>query len=343
VERLFVPILDIQQNVSGPVGALADRAQSDLAALAVQRSRMPMVVTDPTRSDNPIILANDAFLKMTGYASEEVIGRNCRFLQGPATSRDALARVRAAVAAQEEICLEVLNYRKDGSTFWNQLTLSPIHDDDGVLIHYFGSQMDVTEKRRLHELEHAERRLLKEVDHRAMNALALVQGIVRLTRAPSTAAYASAVQGRVQVLAQAHALLAAQGWSEVPLAELVEAVIGGHRAGRVEYGGPSLMLSAKQVQPMAIILHELVSNAELHGALAAASGRLTLAWNRDPATGDLTLRWAEISGPPPSETRNAGYGFTMTDAILKRQMKGSIDRAWLPTGLVASIRLPRAD
>jgi PAS domain S-box-containing protein len=258
---------------------------------------MPMVVTDPTRRDNPIILANDAFLKMTGYQSEEVLGRNCRFLQGAATSRDALARVRDAIVAQEEICLELLNYRKDGSTFWNQLTLSPIHDDDGVLIHYFGSQMDVTEKRRLHELEHAERRLLKEVDHRAMNALALVQGIVRLTRAPSTAAYANAVQGRVQVLAQAHALLAAQGWSEVPLSDLVEALIGSHRTGRVECGGPRLMLSAKQVQPLAIIIHELVSNAELHGALGSIAGCLNLAWDRDAQTGDLTLLWTETGGP----------------------------------------------
>jgi PAS domain S-box-containing protein len=85
----------------------------------LERTRMPMVVSDPRESDNPIILANEAFLEMCGYEREEVLGRNCRFLQGPDTSRAAVAEIRRSIAAGKEVTVELLNYRKDGSSFWS--------------------------------------------------------------------------------------------------------------------------------------------------------------------------------------------------------------------------------
>lgn len=97
---------------------------------------MPMVVTDPRQPDNPIVLANRSFLDETGYSSEEVIGRNCRFLQGPQTDPDAVDKIRAAVSAEQEITIELINHRKDGTPFWNQLYISPIYDDDGKLIYF---------------------------------------------------------------------------------------------------------------------------------------------------------------------------------------------------------------
>jgi PAS domain S-box-containing protein len=110
----------------------ADR--NELAAVAVERTRMPMVVTDPRQPDNPIVLANKAFLDLTGYTAEEVIGRNCRFLQGGGTAAEAIDMIREALRAEREVDVEILNYRKDGSAFWNQLVLSPVHDDEGRLL-----------------------------------------------------------------------------------------------------------------------------------------------------------------------------------------------------------------
>ena len=124
------------------VAAHASLDRKELAATAFQRTRMPMVVTDATQRDYPIVMANQAFLNLTGYASEEVLGRNCRFLQGPGTSAAAVAEVRAALEESREVSVELLNYRKDGSTFWNQLHFSPIFDDDGRLAYHFGSQID---------------------------------------------------------------------------------------------------------------------------------------------------------------------------------------------------------
>ncbi|MGK9067390.1 histidine kinase famiy protein [Stutzerimonas chloritidismutans] len=114
---------------------------------AVETTRMPMIVTDPNRDDNPIIFANRAFLEMTGYDSEELVGHNCRFLQGPETDRAVVAQVREAVAERREVSVELINYRKDGSTFWNALFISPVYNDAGELIYFFASQLDVSRRR----------------------------------------------------------------------------------------------------------------------------------------------------------------------------------------------------
>ncbi|MEE7476816.1 hybrid sensor histidine kinase/response regulator [Methylobacterium hispanicum] len=119
----------------------------DIFFAAVETTRMPMIVTDPRQPDNPIIFANRAFLAMTGYAPEELVGRNCRFLQGPETDRETIAEVRQAIAERREFATEILNYRKNGSTFWNALFVSPVYNAAGELVYYFGSQLDVSRRR----------------------------------------------------------------------------------------------------------------------------------------------------------------------------------------------------
>jgi PAS domain S-box-containing protein len=121
--------------------------KSDIFFAAVETTRMPMIVTDPRQPDNPIIFANRAFLAMTGYTPEELVGRNCRFLQGPETDRETIAQVRKAIAEKREFATEILNYRKNGSTFWNALFVSPVYNADGELVYFFGSQLDVSRRR----------------------------------------------------------------------------------------------------------------------------------------------------------------------------------------------------
>lgn len=114
---------------------------------AVETTRMPMIVTDPKRPDNPIIFANNAFIDMTGYRRDEIVGSNCRFLQGPETDREVVRQVRQAIDSQSEIAVELVNYKKDGSSFWNALFISPVYNDAGELIYFFASQLNVSRRR----------------------------------------------------------------------------------------------------------------------------------------------------------------------------------------------------
>ncbi len=121
--------------------------EHDIFFAAVETTRMPMLITDARKADNPIVFANHAFLHMTGYTPGELIGRNCRFLQGPDTDRATVDAVREAVANGREIATEILNYRKDGSTFWNALFISPVRNKQGELAYFFASQLDVSRRR----------------------------------------------------------------------------------------------------------------------------------------------------------------------------------------------------
>jgi len=121
--------------------------RGDVFAAAINMTRMPMIVTDPNQPNNPIVFANKAFLDLTGYELDEIIGRNCRFLQGARTDRETIAELRDAIAAHRGCSVEVLNYKRDGTPFWNALFVGPVFDADGNLLYFFASQLDVTRRR----------------------------------------------------------------------------------------------------------------------------------------------------------------------------------------------------
>ena len=141
-----------------------------------------MIVTDPRQPDNPIVFCNEAFSFMTGYSEEEILGTNCRFLQGPETDRDVVAQIRAAVERRDEIAVELLNYRKNGSTFWNALFISPVYDDAGELVYFFSSQLDISRRREaedaLHEAQKMEAvgKLTGGIAHDFNNLLQVIIG-----------------------------------------------------------------------------------------------------------------------------------------------------------------------
>lgn len=121
--------------------------QSRLLTTVVSNLSDGMVVTDPRQDGNPIIFANAGFYAITGYTTEEVLGRNCRFLQGPETDPQTVQEMRQAMAEARPFAGVIRNYRKDGTSFWNGLKITPIFDEQGQLINFVGSQADVTERR----------------------------------------------------------------------------------------------------------------------------------------------------------------------------------------------------
>jgi PAS domain S-box-containing protein len=331
-----------EQQFTGDATAVATKAvlpdRRELALVALERTRMPMVVTDARIPDNPIVLANHAFLELTGYSADEVVGQNCRFLQGPGTEESAVDILRRGLSAGVEVSVEMLNYRRDGTSFWNQLAISPVHDENGQLLYHFGSQKDVTEQRRARELEATERLLLMEVDHRAMNALALVQSIVRLTSSADAALYSAAVQGRVDALARAHRLLAGNGWAGATLQDLMKGTPSPRNAERLHLRGPDVSLPPKLVQPLAIVLHELMQNAATHGALAEPSGTLNVSWSHQAQR--LLIDWQETGARDIAVPQRRGFGLTMIEGVIKRQLDGSAGFNWLDRGMRACLEVP---
>jgi two-component system phosphate regulon sensor histidine kinase PhoR len=149
------------------VGEGSTEQQLDLMQRAVANARNGIIITDCTQPDQPIIYANAAFLQLTGYSAQEVMGRNCRFLQGPDTNHDTRASLRQAVDAGEAIRVEIKNYRKDGTPFWNDLLLSPLFDEAGALTHFVGTQRDITHRKALEaELEQERNALSRRVEER---------------------------------------------------------------------------------------------------------------------------------------------------------------------------------
>lgn len=313
----------------------------DLVFAVVDRTATPMVICDPRQADNPIVLANQAFLELTGYARDEVLGRNCRMLQGPRTERAAVEAIAAAVQEARDIEVELLNYRKDGSTFWNRVSLSPVKDDAGALLYFFASQVDVT-RHRLAEASEAEESqiLLREIDHRALNALAIVEGIVRLSQARDVKQYAAAVQQRVQALARAHAFLSRRRWQPAPLGDVLRLQIAPSASSRISLDGPDIRVGATLVQPLALVLHELISNAMTHGCLSTASGTLSAHWRSHHSDSGFHLLWEELGGPPPPATRHPGFGSAMITAIIERQLRGQARLEWPSSGLRAEFIVP---
>jgi two-component system cell cycle sensor histidine kinase/response regulator CckA len=149
---------------------------------AMQSVSQGLVIADACEPDHPIVYASPGFLRMTGYMADEVMGRNCRFLQGAATDQVVLARVREAVVGAKPCKEEILNYRKDGTSFWNEMSLAPVRDEAGVLTHFVGVQTDVTARRELEEqFRQAQKmeaigRLAGGVAHDFNNLLTIING-----------------------------------------------------------------------------------------------------------------------------------------------------------------------
>ena len=151
----------IAAELSGHAGG------SDPFVAAVRATCMPIIISDPRRRDNPVVFANDAFCRMTGYSREEVLGRNCRFLQGEQTDPAAVQIVREAVAACQPVEVDLRNHRKDGAPFWNRLQVAPVWDARGDVAYFFASQLDVTlERERLTGLENDNAALLAQLKDR---------------------------------------------------------------------------------------------------------------------------------------------------------------------------------
>jgi PAS domain S-box-containing protein len=227
---------------------------------------------------------------------------------------------------------------EDGVIRWVAAKGRAFFDADGRCIRVVGTAVDITERKQAQERQLL---LAREVDHRARNALAVVQAIVRLTRAGTQQGYIEAVEGRIHALAQAHTLLSESRWEGADVRTLVGEELAPYRGGeaaRVRIEGPPLILSPEKAQNLALALHELATNSAKYGALSVAKGTLVVGWQAD--SNILTLSWHEAGGPPVQAPSAQGFGTKILNASIKHQIGGNVVWDWRPGGLHCTVQIP---
>lgn len=305
-------------------------------------------------TEGRILLGNLGFAAAVGHPPEDFLGKtDLEFFRDPAQAKAIRAHDVAVLAAGVSQTHEEDLLLPDGSmSHWLSIK-TPFRDGEGEAKGIVGISLDVTERRRA---EQRSRLLANEVDHRANNLLGVVQSIVRLTRVEDVAAFKAVLIGRIRALARAHGLLAAGNWDGVDLAtllaeELASLAKDGGRQVAIE--GPALLLSPGASQALAMVVHELGSNAARFGALSADGGHLAVSWQlagtggaaEDGSTAGparLELVWAETGGPAVSAPDRAGFGFTTIRGAIEHQLAGTIGFDWHSDGMTCRISVPAA-
>ncbi len=231
--------------------------------------------------------------------------------------------------------------RPDGEVRWCIGTAASTLDASGNVVRVSGVTADITDRKKAEERQAL---LAREVDHRAKNALALVQAIVRMTRANSIEAYIAAVEGRIKALSRVHTVLSQSRWQGADLAGLVNEELAPYRTqdgARVHASGPEIVLQPATAQTLALVLHELVTNAAKYGALSTMSGEVALNWKWEGST--IEFRWKESGGPAANKPNGQGFGTRIVLASIERQLGGRVAFDWLPQGLSCFFSIPHRD
>jgi PAS domain S-box-containing protein len=350
-----VPILDDQGQIEEWFGVIAnihDRKSVE-AALAASEARMRALVD--TAPDAIVVMDvrgvvqsfNQGAERIFDYAATEAVGRNISMLMPAPDAERHDGYIAKYLRTGERHVLgavtKLYGLRKDGSLVPLEASIGEWRDAAGARF-FTGVLRDITER---HAAEERQNLLAREVDHRAKNALTVVQSVLRLTPVNDPKSFAAAVEARVAALARAHSLLAQEGWMAADLRTVAERELAAH-ARRHEQeeatilAGPPCRLASTAVQPVAMVLHELATNAAKHGALAELGGKVRLVWDLDTNARLLRLRWTESGGPPVAPPTRRGFGSRVIEATVRAQLGGTVAWQWERAGLICDVSIPLA-
>jgi PAS domain S-box-containing protein len=290
------------------------------------------------------LLGNPVFASAVGHAPEFFLGRDDReVLADEEQARIIMTNDQAIIAGGEPRQIEESLRLPNGQmTHWLAVK-APFFNASGEPQGLMGISLDVTDRRRAEERL---RFLADEVDHRAKNLLGVVLSLVRLTKVDDVRTFKAAVSGRIEALARAHTLLAANRWEGVNIATLLReeiAPFGRVDSDRIRLAGPALMLEPNASQALAMAVHELAINAAMYGALSVDKGRLSVIWDlaeSPDGQAKLVLEWQETGGPAIASPAEPGFGSTAIRGAIEHQLSGAFDLAWAPNGLTCRITFP---
>jgi PAS domain S-box-containing protein len=276
--------------------------------------------------------------RIFGYAAEEVVGKPITIIIPPERHGEEVTILERLRRGERVDHFETVRLRKDGTEVDVSLTISPIANAEGRIVGASKIARDIGE-RKLHEARIAV--LAREAEHRAKNIFATVLASVHLTRADTPEALKQTIEGRIQALANVHRLFVESRWTGADLRSLAEAELAAYsqdRHGRALIGGPRLLVQPDRAQAIAVVLHELATNAAKYGSLSVPDGNVAVGWSR-AEDGGIVLRWTESGGPPVAPPTGSGFGTRVMDGMVRGQ-QGEIRFDWRPEGLACEITLP---
>lgn len=294
-----------------------------------------------------MLYGNRALEQLAGVSLSEILGKTD--LEWIANKEEAAALIEAdrkVVLSGGGIDVEEIFTGSDGASRVFRSLKSPLRDLSSRIIGLVGVSSDITEQK---DAEQREQLLARELDHRAKNMLAVVQSVVTLTRGATVEEFKLAVEGRLQALARAHAMLADSRWDGADLQRIVEEELAPYSCGerpRVRIAGPSVLLRPAAAQSLALIIHELATNAAKYGALSNDEGEVQVRWSlRVGEAGEpaLALAWSEQGGPAipaPADTKRKGFGTRLIVTSIERQLGGKLAVHWPPEGLKLECHFP---
>jgi PAS domain S-box-containing protein len=247
--------------------------------------------------------------------------------------RQAMDQFNTGVKSYES---EFRIIRPDGEIRWCVGIAAATRDKSGRVTRVSGVTVDITERKRAEERQNL---LTREVDHRAKNALALAQSIIRLTRGESVKTYMQAVEGRISALARVHTILSLSSWQGAEIGKLVDEELAPYAMGdQIAFSGANIQLQPATAQTLAMALHELVTNSAKYGALSRLSGRLTINWQVKADI--LQILWEERDGPRVKQPVSRGFGTRSVIASIESQLGGQAEFDWRTEGLVCRLAVP---
>lgn len=326
------------------------------AALRVEEERFRLLFT--TMTQGVVIHGPDGSILSANAAAEQILGRSVEEMRrARADEREWAAvdsdghrmeahehpamRTLATGKVVQAVLMGIFNPRRLERRWIVVDAVPMLRDGDTVPLGAYAVFGDVTDRRRG---EQAQRLLIREVDHRAKNALAVVQAVIRLTKAETPERFVEVVEGRVAALAHAHTILAMNRWEGAALTRLVqvelEAYADPDSDARVTLEGPDIVVRPEAAQPLSMVLHELTTNAAKHGALSLPEGRLTVRWSVIEDGERIRLDWQEKGCRGAGAPIRQGFGSTMIEASMRQQLQGTITYDWTVEGLHAVISFP---
>jgi PAS domain S-box-containing protein len=339
------PLRDADGRLAGAINLMidvTDRHQNEL-----ESARLAAIVTSTddaiiSKSLNGEIASwNDGASRIFGYEADEMIGQSIMRIIPPEL-QDEERQILARLGQGEHIRhYETVRVTKDGQRVNIALTVSPLRDKSGTIVGASKVARDITERKRGEELQ---RLLIDELNHRVKNTLATIQAIASqsLRRAKSPSDFVSSFSGRVQALARAHDLLVQTKMQGAELGGLIhdQVLLRGNDDARIETSGPTLHLDAQSAVHLALVLHELATNARKYGALSVPNGRLGIKWRLETQGGRrLILDWRESGGPKVVAPQERGFGSTLIERTLQSHA-GQVIVRYETEGVFCKISMP---